>query len=137
MKYMSKDEQALRKIKRYKTLMLETYEIIRHLPKEVLDSHHYAAATSQYLINLSEIVQFIDNEAIEEKISYLRSGQLRKARNIAAHDYYAIDWDMVKQVCRKISEKITDELLDECIQMAQAACAEVTDYRALNEADEA
>lgn len=131
MKYISKHQQILQKIKKYRNALSKSYEKIKDLPEKDLDINDSAAATTQYITAISELAKLIENEEIEEKIAYLVKGRVQRTRNIAAHDYYSINWTLVKDVCRNILDKVTDKVIDQCIEIAEKECNDIKDYTEL------
>lgn len=97
MSYINKDEQLLLKIKKYKNKLVKVYDIIEMQSDEEIDD---GLALAQCLTNLYELALRLESEDISNCLSILTSKKIQKTRNIASHDYDAINWAFVKLNCK-------------------------------------
>jgi uncharacterized protein YutE (UPF0331/DUF86 family) len=85
-------------------------------------------ALTQFITNIHSLFERISSDKIAEKQIEMGIRSLSICRNISAHDYDALDWHRVKQLCKKLTSKKTAELLDECNRIAEREEAEMKDY---------
>jgi len=98
---------------------MDEYEII-----ELDDSF----ALTQFLTNIHALFDRITSDEIAKKQIEMGIRSLNTCRNISAHDYDALDWSRVKQLCKKLISEKTAELLKECYTIAEREESEMKDY---------
>lgn len=128
MSYINKDEQLLLKIKKYKNKLVKVYDIIEMQSDEEIDDGLDGLALAQCLTNLYELALRLESEDISNCLSILTSKKIQKTRNIASHDYDAINWAFVKLNCKSILESLTDDIIEKCFKIAEEEKNKVKDY---------
>jgi uncharacterized protein YutE (UPF0331/DUF86 family) len=134
MSYISIDEQCLQKIEKYVGKMKEAYETIKDLNDDEIDQGLVGYALAQCFTNLYETVSRVTNDELSEKLWPILK-RTRIARNIAAHDYDSINWDIMKENCRGIFNMVTPKFLKDCQKICLADKQSVKDYTSAIDAD--
>jgi len=119
--YISADEQILLKIRKYAGKLNEAFSHIESANDQEIDDGMYGLVVAQCLTNLNSLALRIENDDISDKLAILTSKRTAVTRNIAAHDYDAINWGIVKSNCRLILNTINEGLIGECLNI----CAEM------------
>jgi len=128
MSYISKDEQILIKIEKYIGKFSILYSRIKDLSGDEIEDGMDGMALTQCATNLFELASRITDDELSETLSILSSGRLAKLRNIASHDYDAVDWAIAKNICAKTLSVITPAFLKECSRKLQEAKTQTKDY---------
>jgi len=133
MSYVSKDECLLRKIKKHVNLLQKGYSKIKSLNTKQLEDSLEAYACVQCVTNIYGLYGQLENDDVIEKLSFINSKHVRKLRNIGAHDYDSINWEIAKEVSEKLIKQISDTVLKECISIVRDECNEIKDYTSLDD----
>ena len=128
MGYVSKDEQILVKIAKYISMLKDAYSQIKNLPDDEINDSLNGLALTQCITNLYELTIRIEDENVSDKLFFLSSGRVARLRNISAHDYDSVNWNIVKEVCRKIISQISQDLLNECLETLAQNKSQIKDY---------
>ena len=104
MKSQRTDEIILIKIKKYSSHLKNVYEKIRFLTEDELEDSLYAYSAAQLITNLKESYDMFTSEEMQERYKLLRQPSIVRIRNIASHDYEALNWSIVKTGCKRITE---------------------------------
>ena len=129
MSYITKDEQLLIKIEKYIRRLDQLLKVIAPLTDDAIDDTIEAMALTQCVTNLFELTSRIEDDDIIDQISILRSAKVGRLKNIASHDYDAVNWSIVKTTCRKILDTVTPALIHEILEDIATAKAETKCYR--------
>jgi len=129
--YISKDEQVIVKIIKHMTKLNSLYASIKNLTSDEIDAGIEGLALAQCITNLYELAIKIEDDDVSEKLSILRTGRVARMRNISAHEYDSVNWDIAKDTCRKIINQITQNLLDKCLATLAKNKSKIKDYTTL------
>ncbi len=127
MSYLSVDEQCIQKIEKYTGKIAEAYIQIARLDEAEIDAGLTGYALAQCLTNLYETIMRVRNDVLTEKLWPIIK-RTKATRNIAAHDYDAINWDIVKENCKDILRIITPGFLRECRDICENDKQKYKDY---------
>ena len=100
----STDKIVVLKIKKFVNHLAMVYDAIKDKPAEELEDELLVYSAAQLITNLKESFDMIKCEEIQDRYKLLRNPSVVKIRNIASHDYEALDWNIVKSGCKKIVE---------------------------------
>ncbi|MCL2225769.1 MAG: hypothetical protein FWB96_12450 [Defluviitaleaceae bacterium] len=127
-----KDRIIIGKIQDYVRRTKRIYELIKDLDEQEILSLDDSFALTQFLINIHSLFSNITSDEIARKQVDLGIRSLNTCRNISAHDYDALDWVRVKQLCKKLLSESTEKLLQECYDIAKKDESNQKDYSAPN-----
>jgi uncharacterized protein with HEPN domain len=127
MSYLSADEQCLLKIEKYTGKIKEAYEQIKEMDSEEIDQGLAGYALAQCLTNLYEVITRVNSDKLTRKLWPIVK-RTKATRNIAAHDYDSINWDIVKENCRALIQMITSKFLKDCQIICEAEKINTNDY---------
>lgn len=123
-----KDRLILQKIQKYLAKVGRFYAIIEHLTPEKIDESDESLALTQCITNIHSLIQHITNDDIISKLVIFYNANLNTCRNIAAHDYDALNWFKVKELCKKLTSEKASTAISEGLKIAELAEAEVKKY---------
>ena len=107
-----KDEQIILKIRKYMLKLKLLLGRIEHQSYKEIDDGTDGLALTQCVTNLYELAIKVEQKNIPQWLETLRSSRVAKMRNIDSHDYDATNWDIAKNVCRKILHDVKIESID-------------------------
>jgi uncharacterized protein YutE (UPF0331/DUF86 family) len=125
---MKKDRLLLLKIQDYIKRVKRINELIKDMNENEILELDESFALTQYIINIHSLFDKISSDEIARNQIEIGIRSINVCRNISAHDYDALDWNRVKQICKKLTSEKTDELLKECIKIAEREESEMKDY---------
>ena len=125
---MKKDRLIIVKIQAYIKRVNRIYELIKDLDEHEIIELDDSFALTQFLINIDSLFSRVSSEAIARKQIDMGIRSLNTCRNISAHDYDALDWGRIKQLCKKLVSDNTAKLLQECYHIAEQEESEMKDY---------
>ena len=125
---MKKDRLIIVKIQAYIKRVARIYELIKDLDEYEIVELDDSFALTQFLINIDSLFSRVSSEEIARKQIDMGIRSLNSCRNISAHDYDALDWGRVKQLCKKLISDNTAKLLQECYDIAEHEESEMKDY---------
>ena len=123
-----KDKIILIKIQEYIRRIKRIYTLILTLDEEEILALDDSFALTQFLINIDHLFSCISSDEIAQKQVEMGIRSLNTCRNISAYDYDSLDWNRVKQLCKKLLSEKTANLLEECFLIAQNDEAKIKDY---------
>lgn len=127
MSYLTSDERIIYKLQKYVTMLKEPYNKIKDIPEREIDNSTDGWAVTQGITNIHEVVSRIGNKELYKLLIDLQA-DTRITRNIASHDYEAINWKAVKRVCNSVFSIVTDKLIADCLDICQADKKSESDY---------
>ena len=98
----STDKVVILKIRKYLSYLGQVYAVIKDLDTETLQDELLAYAAAQLITNLKECFDMIQSDDIQERYKLLRKPSIVRIRNISAHDYEALNWEIVKSGCGEL-----------------------------------
>jgi uncharacterized protein YutE (UPF0331/DUF86 family) len=113
-----KDRVILGKIKSYLARVQKYYDIINHLDEEEIVQLDQSLALTQCITNMHSLAQHVTNDEIAQKLYLFSSRGVASCRNISAHDYDSLDWERVKDLCKKLLSDKTTVALEDSIKIA-------------------
>ena len=113
-----KDRLIIAKITEYVKRVGRIYENIKSLDEMDILERDDSFALTQYLTNIHSLFSNVTSDEIALKQIELGIRALHTCRNISAHDYDALDWSRVKQLCRKLTSENSAALLQKCLEIA-------------------
>jgi len=116
------------KIGEYIKRVERIYEKIKDIDEHEIIELDESFALTQFITNIHSLFDRISCDEIAEKQIEMGIRSLSVCRNISAHDYDALDWNRVKQLCKKLTSEKTAELLKECYKIAEREESEMKDY---------
>ena len=125
---MKKDRIHIIKIQGYVKRVKRIYELIKDLEAEEIIEINDSYALTQFLVNIHSLFACVTSDAIAIKQIEMGIRALDTCRNISAHDYDSLDWNRVKQLCKKLISERTEELLNECYEIAKWEEEQEKDY---------
>jgi len=131
MSYISKDEHLLGKIKKHVNVLQRGYSNIKDLNTKQLEDSLEAYACIQCITNIYGLYGQLENDDVIEKLSFINSKHIRKLRNIGAHDYDSINWEIAKEVSGELIKQVSDAVIEECISIVRDECSRIKDYTSL------
>jgi len=123
-----KDRIILQKIQNYVERIRPIYSQIKDMNEVELLELNDSFALTQYLTNIHSLFMNIASDDISRKQVDFGIKSLSTCRNISAHDYDSLDWNRVKQLCKKLLSDNTVLLFDECFKIVDADEKKETDY---------
>lgn len=123
-----KDKILILKIQSYVKRVKRIYELIENMSEEDIYALDDSFALTQFLININSLFESVTSDEIASRQIEMGIRSLKTCRNIASHDYDALDWNRIKQLCKKLTSERTASLLVECLKIAEADEAKMTDY---------
>jgi len=116
------------KIEEYIKRVNRIYEIIKDMDEHEIIKLDESFALTQFITNINSLFDRISSEKIAAKQIEMGIRSLNICRNISAHDYDALNWNRVKQLCKKLTSEKTEELLKECYKIAECEESQMKDY---------
>ena len=107
-----KDEQIILKIRKYILKLKILFDRIEHQSYKEIDDGTDGLALTQCVTNLYELATKVEHKNVPYWLDTLRSNKVEKMRNIESHDYDATNWDIAKDICRKILHDVKIEAID-------------------------
>lgn len=123
-----KDRIVLQKIENYLHRVAIAYQRIKDMDERALLETETSYALTQYLTNIHSLFQNLTSETVSTKLFACGIRSLNTCRNISAHDYDALDWFKIKQLCRRLLSQQTADVLAECYQIVEQDEAAETRY---------
>jgi uncharacterized protein with HEPN domain len=123
-----KDRIIIIKIQEYVRRIKRIYNLIKNLDEQDILALDDSFALTQFLMNIDHLFSRISSDEIASKQIEMGIRSLNTCRNISAHDYDSLDWNRVKQLCKKLISDKTENLLDECYLIAQSDELKMKDY---------
>jgi len=111
-----KDEQILLKIRKYMLKLKLLFDRIEKQSFEEIDEGTDGLALTQCVTNLFELAIRVDEDDVPPWLDVLRSNKVARMRNIESHNYDATNWDIAKDICRKILHGVKIEAIDAYIK---------------------
>jgi hypothetical protein len=111
------DKIVVIKIAKYVRQLREAHIIIKDIPADKLEDELYAYSVAQLITNLKSAYEMLKCEELQERYKLLRQPAIVRIRNIAAHDYEALNWSIVKNGCKKIVDAYTDSYNEESAKL--------------------
>lgn len=111
------DTHVLLKISKYVKQLEKAHDKIKDIDVHEYEDELYAYAIAQLITNLKNAYEMFKSEALQERYKLLRQPSIVRIRNIAAHDYEALDWGIVKNGCSMIIKQYTREYNDESLKL--------------------
>ncbi|MCL2189222.1 MAG: DUF86 domain-containing protein [Defluviitaleaceae bacterium] len=124
-----KDRIIIGKIQEYVRRVKRIYDLIVDLEEQEILALDDSFALTQFLINIDHLFSCISSDDIAQKQIEMGIRSLNTCRNISAHDYDSLDWNRVKQLCKKLISDKSEILLNECYAIAQEEETKMKDYR--------
>ncbi|MCL2047961.1 MAG: hypothetical protein FWG87_04460 [Defluviitaleaceae bacterium] len=115
-----KDRIILNKIKNYLVRVQRYYDLIKDLDEEEISALDQSLALTQCITNMHSLAQHVVNDEIAQRLYVFSSRGIASCRNISAHDYDSLDWERVKELCRKLLSEKTSTAISESIKIAEA-----------------
>lgn len=110
----------LGKIKSYLARVQRYYDLIKDLDEEEIVKLDQSLALTQCITNMHSLAQHVANDEIAKNLYLFSSRGVASCRNISAHDYDALDWERVKDLCRKLLNEKTSKALDDSLKIAES-----------------
>ena len=123
-----KDRIILQKIDNYLQRIDTAYHRIKDMDDATLLETETSYALTQYLTNVHSLFQNLTNDEVSGKLFGCGIRSLNTCRNISAHDYDALDWIKVKQLCRRLLSPQTATVIAECYEIIAQDEAREIDY---------
>jgi uncharacterized protein YutE (UPF0331/DUF86 family) len=114
-----KDRVILGKIGSYLARVEKYYGMIKDLDEEEIVKLDQSLALTQCITNMHSLAQHVTNDEIAQKLYLFSSRGVASCRNISAHDYDSLDWERVKDLCRKLLSEKTNDALRESLKIAE------------------
>jgi len=113
------DKVVLTKIAKYIQQLRKAHNIIKDMTDEDLEDELYAYSVAQLITNLKSAYEMLKCEQLQERYKLLRQPSIVRIRNIAAHDYEALNWGIVKNGCKRIVEEYTEKYNEKSIELIE------------------
>jgi len=123
-----KDRIIIAKIQEYVKRIARIYQTIQDMNEQEILERDDSFALTQYLTNIHSLFSNVSSDEIAQKQIEMGIRSLHTCRNISAHDYDALDWSRVKQLCRRLTSEKSALLLEECVSIAKQDEAKMKDY---------
>ena len=114
-----KDRVILGKIKSYLVKVQKYYDLIKDMEESEIVELDQSLALTQCITNMHSLAQHISSDEIAQKMYLFSSRGVSTCRNISAHDYDSLDWERVKDLCKKLLSDKTSELINESLAIAE------------------
>ena len=114
-----KDRVILGKIKSYLARVQRYYDLIKDLDEEEIVKLDQSLALTQCITNMHSLAQHVTNDEIAQKLYLFSSRGVASCRNISAHDYDPLDWERVKDLCKKLLGENTSAALSDSLKIAE------------------
>jgi uncharacterized protein YutE (UPF0331/DUF86 family) len=119
----------LGKIKSYLARVQRYYDIIKDLNEEEIVNLDQSLALTQCITNMHSLAQHVANDEIAQKLYLFSSRGIASCRNISAHDYDSLDWERVKDLCRKLLGEKTASAVNDSIKIAETDEKQMENYQ--------
>ncbi|MDR1663500.1 MAG: hypothetical protein LBR83_01065 [Clostridiales bacterium] len=127
MSFISVNEQCVSHIEKYARKLREIFPHIEHETDEQIEDGIYGLALTQSLTNIYEACMKVNSEELEDKLLPIIR-KTKVARNIASHNYDAINWSIVKNNCRIVIKLAVPEFFEECYGICERHKRLTPDY---------
>ena len=115
-----KDRIILKKIESYLLRIMSIYDAIKDLDEVEIVELNDAFALTQFITNIYSLTLNLSNDDIANKMFAVAGRGLSTCRNISVHDYDSLNWNKVKQLTKKLISEQSQNVLSECIKLAES-----------------